>query len=207
MKHKIWSDKDSVFYRKLFSLVLPIAFQQFMLAAVSASDALMLGFVNQDSLSSVSLAGQITFVFNLFMGGLTMGTSILAAQYYGKGDMISIEKIFAYVIKVSFLISATFFLAALFIPKTLMCIFTNEPQLIASGIVYLRVVSLSYLFTGISQIYLCILKNTGCAVKSMVIGSTAVIINIFLNTALIYGLMFSLRWGLQVRHWQHLFQS
>lgn len=68
MKHKIWSDKDSVFYRKLFSLVLPIAFQQFMLAAVSASDALMLGFVNQDSLSSVSLAGQITFVFNLFYG-------------------------------------------------------------------------------------------------------------------------------------------
>lgn len=104
--------------------------------------------------------------------------------------MISIEKIFAYVIKVSFLISAPFFLAALFIPKTLMCIFTNEPQLIASGIVYLRVVSLSYLFTGISQIYLCILKNTGCAVKSMVIGSTAVIINIFLNAALIYGLMF-----------------
>ena len=39
-----------------------------------------------------------------------------------------------------------------------MCIFTNEPQLIGSGIVYLRVVSLSYLFTGISQIYLCILK-------------------------------------------------
>ena len=65
-----------------------------MLAAVSASDALMLGFVNQDSLSAVSLAGQVTFVFNLFMGGLTMGTSILAAQYYGKGDVTAIEKIF-----------------------------------------------------------------------------------------------------------------
>ena len=116
MKPKIHNDRNAAFYKKLFSLVLPIAFQQFMLAAVSASDALMLGFVNQDSLSAVSLAGQITFVFNLFMGGLTMGTSILAAQYYGKGDMISIEKIFAYVIKVSFLISAIFFLATLFIP-------------------------------------------------------------------------------------------
>lgn len=83
----------TVFYRKLFASVLPIAFQQFMLAAVSASDALMLGVVNQDALSAVSLAGQITFVFNLFMGGLTMGTSILAAQYYGKGDRKSIEKI------------------------------------------------------------------------------------------------------------------
>lgn len=39
MKPKKWSDKDTVFYKKLFLLVLPIAFQQFMLAAVSASDA------------------------------------------------------------------------------------------------------------------------------------------------------------------------
>ena len=85
--------KNSIFYQKLFSLVLPIAFQQFMLAAVSASDALMLGFVSQNALSAVSLAGQITFVFNLFRGGLTMGTRMVAAQYYGKGDFISIEKI------------------------------------------------------------------------------------------------------------------
>ena len=106
MKSQNLGGGNAGFYRKLFSLVLPIAFQQFMLAAVSASDALMLGFVSQDSLSAVSLAGQITFVFNLFMGGLTMGTSILAAQYYGKGDTLSIEKIFAYVTKVSFLISA-----------------------------------------------------------------------------------------------------
>lgn len=196
MRTKIWKGKNAVFYQKLFSLVLPIAFQQFMLAAVSASDALMLGFVNQNSLSSVSLAGQVTFVFNLFMGGLTMGTSILAAQYYGKGDTSSIEKIFAYVTKVSFLISAAFFLSALFIPETLMRIFTNEPQLIAGGIVYLRIVAVSYLFTGISQIYLCILKNTGCAVKSMVIGSTAVVINIFLNAALIFGLLFFPKMGI-----------
>ncbi len=56
-----------------------------MLAAVSASDALMLGFVNQDSLSAVSLAGQVTFVFNLFMGGLTMGTSIFGRTILREG--------------------------------------------------------------------------------------------------------------------------
>ncbi|MBS5604870.1 MAG: MATE family efflux transporter [Enterocloster asparagiformis] len=182
--------ENTVFYKKLFTLVLPIAFQQFMLAAVSASDALMLGFVNQDALSAVSLAGQVTFVFNLFMGGLTMGTSILAAQYYGKRDVPSIERIFAYVTSVSFLISVVFFLASLVFPSALMKIFTGEPQLISDGSVYLRAVSSSYLFTGISQIYLCILKNTGGAVKSMAIGSSAVVINIFLNAALIFGLFF-----------------
>lgn len=196
MKTQSLGGSNAIFYRKLFALVLPIAFQQFMLAAVSASDALMLGFVSQDSLSSVSLAGQITFVFNLFMGGLTMGTSILAAQYYGKGDTLSIEKIFAYVTKVSFLISAVFFLTSLFIPELLMRIFTPEPQLIVGGRTYLRIVAASYLFTGISQIYLCILKNTGYAVKSMIIGSTAVVVNIFLNAALIYGLWFFPKMGI-----------
>lgn len=190
MESKMLGGENTVFYKKLFTLVLPIAFQQFMLAAVSASDALMLGFVNQDALSAVSLAGQVTFVFNLFMGGLTMGTSILAAQYYGKRDVPSIERIFAYVTSVSFLISVVFFLASLVFPSALMKIFTGEPQLISDGSAYLRAVSSSYLFTGISQIYLCILKNTGGAMKSMAIGSSAVVINIFLNAALIFGLFF-----------------
>ena len=44
------------FYKKLMTLVIPIAFQQFMLAAVSASDAVMLGAVSQNALSAVSLA-------------------------------------------------------------------------------------------------------------------------------------------------------
>lgn len=196
MKSQILSGKNSVLYHKLFSLVLPIAFQQFMLAAVNASDALMLGFISQDSLSAVSLAGQITFIFNLFMGGLTMGTSILAAQYYGKNDMKSIEKIFAYVTKVSFLISTIFFLVSFFIPEILMRIFTQDSQLIAGGIVYLRIVAISYLFTGISQIYLCVLKNTGYAVKSMIIGSTAVVINIILNAVFIFGLFFFTEMGI-----------
>ncbi len=181
--------KDAAFYHKLVTLVFPIAFQQFMLAAVNASDALMLGRLNQDALSAVSLAGQVQFVFNLFMGGLTVGTSILAAQYYGKGDTTSIEKIFAYVIKISVAISAVFFFAALLFPRGLMRIFTPEAILIENGIGYLRIVAISYLLTGISQIYLCVLKNTGYALKSTVISSTTVVMNILLNAVLIFGLL------------------
>lgn len=68
------------FRKKLLSLVLPITFQQFMLAVVSASDALMVGAIGQDLLSAVSLASQITFVYNLFLAAMTIGTSMFAAQ-------------------------------------------------------------------------------------------------------------------------------
>ena len=60
-----------------------------MLALVSASDAFMLGFISQDSLSAVSLAGQIMFIYTLFQFALTGGANIFAAQYYGKGDIQS----------------------------------------------------------------------------------------------------------------------
>ena len=49
--------QNKEFNKKLLSLVLPIAFQQFMLNLVSASDALMLGVIGQSELSAVSLAG------------------------------------------------------------------------------------------------------------------------------------------------------
>lgn len=41
----------------------------------------------------------------------------------------------------------------------LMRIFTNDPVLIRGGSLYLRVIAVSYLLTGISQMYLCILKT------------------------------------------------
>lgn len=174
--------------KQLLTLVFPIAFQQFMLALVSASDALMLGVLSQDFLSAVSLAGQITFVENLFFATMTIGLSMLAAQYWGKKDKSAVERIFAYVMKITTIVSFLFFLAALCIPNVLMKIFTNEQSLIVGGTVYLRTVSLSFLLSGISQIYLCTFKNTSKAAKSSIISSVCVVINILLNTFLIFGL-------------------
>ena len=179
--------KSYDFTKKLLTLVFPIAFQQFMLALVSASDALMLGMLTQDSLSAVSLASQVTFVENLFLMAMTIGLSMFAAQYWGKGDKGAVERIFAYVMKVTAAVSFLFFLAGMCVPGYLMRVFTNELPLIEGGRVYLRTVSLAFLLTGISRVYLCILKNTGKAAKSSVISSVSVVVNIILNAIFIFG--------------------
>lgn len=177
-----------IFYRKLRGLVFPIAIQNVMTALVSASDAFMLGFVSQTSLSAVSLATQIQFVHNLFMLALTIGATTLAAQYWGKGDTDSVEEILAIVLKISMAVSVVFFIAAMFFSGFLMRIFTNDIKLIQAGIPYLRIVSVSYLFMGFSQIYLCIMKNSGRTAKSTIYGSVAVVINIGFNVIFIFGL-------------------
>lgn len=118
------------FYKKLAVLVLPIAVQNLMTALVSASDALMLGFLDQSLLSAVSLATQVQFVLNLFYAALTIGSTVLAAQYWGKGDFRSVEKILAAALKSALLISVVFFFAALAVPELLMKIFGLNAVLI-----------------------------------------------------------------------------
>lgn len=145
-----------VFTRKLISLVMPIAFQQFMLALVSASDALMLGVISQDSLSAVSLAGQVTFIHSLLLEAMTIGLSLIAAQYWGKGDIPAVERIFAFVTKVTTVISLIFTLSALLLSGMLMRIFTNDLVLIWRGSLYLRVIAAFVLKLPVLAVYFII---------------------------------------------------
>ena len=74
----------------------------------------MLGMLSQDALSAVSLAGQAMFVFNLFLSAFSMGTSMIAAQYWGKGNRKAVEKALAFVLRASLLVSLLFFRRAVF---------------------------------------------------------------------------------------------
>ncbi len=176
------------FFRQLRAVVLPISFQQFMLAALSAADALMLGYLSQEALGAVSLAAQIQFILNLILAACTIGLSMFAAQYYGKGDSGSVEKFLGISLRTAAAASLLFSAAALLIPEILMKIFTPEAVLIEKGAEYLRTVSPAFFLCGISQIYLCILKNCGQAGRSMLISSAAAVLNAVLNVLLIFGL-------------------
>lgn len=176
------------FWAKLLPLVFPIAFEQLMYSFVSASDALMLGFLDQASLSAVSLAAQVQFVFSLFMSGLSSGGSILAAQCWGRGQREQVERVYAILLRAAVLVGGVFFGAAFCAPRMIMRFFTPDPQLIELGSQYLRIVSLTYLSSSINQCNMCIMKNTGRAPRASLIGSTCVVINLGLNAVLIFGL-------------------
>ena len=179
--------KNNEFRTKLLKLVIPITLQNFMLALVSVSDTVMMGFLNQNSLSAVSLAGQVQFVLCLFVFAVTGGVSILAAQYWGIKDRDSVEKILGIGFKLIAPISMLFTLIAFIFPEMLMKCFASDDALISIGAGYLRMVAPSYFFIGISQLYLCIMKNCGSVSKSSLISSAGVILNIILNFLLIFG--------------------
>ena len=174
--------------KEIVRLALPIALQQFMTALVGACDAIMLGKLSQDAMSAVSLATQVTFVFNLFMFAFMAGENMFVAQYYGKGDYTGISQVFSLVTKICGCIAVVFLVGTLFFPEQLMRILTNEETLIVLGSEYLRVIGISYVFSGIAQTFLVIMKNCGAVNMSTLINGVMVILNIALNAVFIFGL-------------------
>ena len=174
--------------KEIVRLALPIALQQFMTALVGACDAIMLGKLSQDAMSAVSLATQVTFVFNLFMFAFMAGENMFVAQYYGKGDYTGISQVFSLVTKICGCIAVVFLAGTLFFPEQLMRILTNEKTLIVLGSEYLRVIGISYVFSGIAQTFLAIMKNCGAVNMSTLINGVMVILNIVLNAVFIFGL-------------------
>ena len=187
---KIKMSQSKSLFKQLSGIVAPIAFQYLMSSLVTASDAFMLGFLDQDSLSASSLAGQISFVFSLFYGAFVFGLTVLAAQYWGKGDKKTAEEVLAITMRYSLFVGLIFTFATALIPKQIMMIFTSDSTLINAGAKYLRVVSLSYVLTGFTQAYFGMMKVCGRAKLSSLIGSLSVVINIILNALLIFGIGF-----------------
>ncbi len=178
---------DKQFYRSFFAVVVPIAIQNLINSAVGMADTLMLGFVSQTAMASNSLAGQIHFILNMFYSGLAAGTTMLAAQYWGRQNMKAIEHILAIGVKLAAAVGVLFFVATVFFPAQLMRIYTNGPSMIEAGAAYLQIVGWSYLFMGLSHPYLSILKSVERAKISTLINSSALLINVVLNATFIFG--------------------
>lgn len=177
------------------AIALPVALQNLMLALVGASDALMLGRLSQNAVSAVSLANQVSFIMNLFIGSVVGGCSILISQYYGKKDYGAIKKLMSMGIQLSGLVSILFFVATAFFSESLMRLYTPDSDLIAIGGEYLRIVSWSYLFAGLSQIYLMVMKIADRASTSAAISVLTVVIDMTADLFLIYGLAGAPRLG------------
>ena len=180
--------RNDPFYRQIFRLTLPIVIQNLLSAAVSSADVVMLNSVGQSAISAVSLAAQYANVIFMIFYGLGTGATMLSAQYWGKQDIHAIELIEGIALRFSVAISSIFTLGALTVPQLMMKLFTNDPELIALGTAYLRIVSLSYLFWSVSEIYLAALRSVERVTISTVLNALALGLNVGLNAVFIFGL-------------------
>ena len=169
-------------------LAFPIMIQNLISTLVNSADTIMLGYESQTAMAASSLANQYTFVLFCFYYGLSAGTSVLCAQYWGKGDKQTVERILGLASRAVILISLIFFSISFFFPGAIMRLFTSSPETIHEGIRYLRVLSFSFIFMGFSQIFVSALRSVGKVVFPSVIYVVSLLVNVLLNATFIFGL-------------------
>ncbi|MBQ5782080.1 MAG: MATE family efflux transporter, partial [Oscillospiraceae bacterium] len=179
--------KDKSFYTRVLAIAIPMALQNLINVGVSLLDTVMLGQLGEVAMSASSLSGQIGFTYMIMNLGLTAGAGVLTSQYWGRNDPASIRKVMTMTYKISMVLAAIFTVLALFIPQQLMSIFTNEADVIASGIVYTRIMAFSYFISGFTMTSFSILRTVGTVKISLYTYCISFFVNIFFNYALIFG--------------------
>ena len=176
------------FLKYASTLAFPIMLQNLIGTLVNIADTVMLGYVSQTAMSASSLANQYTFILFCLYYGMATGTSVLCAQYWGKGDKKTVEKILGLAERISLIISLIFFVISFTMPTAIMKIFTNSPDTIAAGSEYLKVISFSFLFMGFSQIFMSSLRSIGKIMLPSVTYIVSLCVNVLCNASFIFGL-------------------
>ncbi len=177
------------YFKGLVTLAIPIIIQNFVASALNAIDVIMIGQMGDTAVASVGLANQITFLTNFLIFGITSGSAIFAAQFWGKQDVIHIRKVLGAALIMAIGGSLLFTLFGTLLPRTALSIYSSDPAVIELGSGYLRLVAFSYPFLGASFAFSSILRSTGQVRLPVAVSVMAIIVKTGLSYILIFGLL------------------
>lgn len=176
------------FLTLLFKIALPIILQNFLSSFVNMLDTVMVGQLGSTDIAAVGLGNQIFWVMSIVLFGIVSGGSIFIAQYWGKKDLDGVCRTMGIILTAAFVVTVLFFCGAFFAPEICISIYSKDPEVIRRGSIYLRWVSPSYLFTGLSIAVGHALRSTERVKLPMVATVVSVILNGTLNFVLIFGI-------------------
>ena len=179
--------KDRELKNAILSIGVPVALQNMLTSLLNMIDTVMIGSLGDGAVAAVGLANQWFFIFNLVIFGIVSGSSIYVSQFYGKGDFENMQVPVAYSVTLCFFVSLIFGFLALFAPRFVMSLFTNDAVTIETGIPYLRIASLSYFMMALSLPIANAMRAADAALIPLAVTGSALLINTGLNYVLING--------------------
>ena len=181
------------FYKAAFLIALPIMVQNGLTSFVNLLDNLMVGSLGTESMTAVSIANQLLFVYQLTVFGGVSGAGIFTAQFYGKGDNDGIRYTMRFKLIITVLLA--FAAAALFSTNggRLIELFLHEDEVTnvalcrTEALAYLQIMLFTVFPFALTQVYGDTLRGCGHTVVPMTAGVAAILTNLVFNYILIFG--------------------
>lgn len=178
---------SSSFAKTFIHLFLPVATQNLFFNLIGIFDVLMVGQLGDVSVAAVGLAGQFFFLLNVTLFGITSGSAVFVAQYWGARDLPNLRRVLGLSLALCVGISAAFAVVALAFPAVVMEVYTRDAAVVALGSAYLRRIGWSYVFTGITTAFATAVRSSGNTRLPMLVSVSMFSVNTVLNYGLIFG--------------------
>ncbi|GHV70055.1 MATE family efflux transporter [Spirochaetia bacterium] len=178
---------DRVFYKNLFIISFPIMLQNLVNSLVNMLDTVMIGQLGTVEIAAVGLGNQVFFLYNLTLFGICSGASIFTAQFWGKRDLRGIRMNTGFCLILSLSVALIFTAAALTVPGRLIGFYSEDPEVIKAGAVYLKTLAPAFIPFAINIVMVLALRSVERLRLAVVSTVIALSMNAVLNYLLIFG--------------------
>lgn len=182
--------ENAAFWKTLLVVAVPAAIQGIVALSVNMLDNIMVGRLGDVALASVSLGNQFAVVMNFVLNGIGGGAAVLISQYRGKGELSMVRGSFSVLMQFAVALALLLTGFVFCFPRFAMHIFTSDPDLIAVGAGYVRIVSLSFLLFAVSNTLVILFRWSEITRIGVVVSFLSLFVNLFFNWLLIFG-----HWG------------
>lgn len=184
-KFKLVTDKK--FYKRVLSIMLPVALQQAINMGVNMLDTIMLGQFGEVQISASSLANQYYNFFTIFCMGIIGGSSVLAAQYWGAREVEKVRQTFNMALRMALTLASVFAVLTWCFPAQIMSIYTSEAHVVEQGVRYLRITTFVFIIHGTSLVAAQLMRSVGQAQLGLIVSCVSFVVNLIANYAFIFG--------------------
>lgn len=185
---------DKAFYRRVFSIAIPIIIQNGITNLVNLLDNIMVGQLGAPAMSGVAVVNQFIFIYNLCLFGANSGAGIFTAQFHGSKDHEGVRATFRFKLIIALILTVLGGVVFSMFPQQLIRLFLQGEatpqeleQTMTHGLSYVQVAIWGLLPFAVCNSYATTLRECGQAKIPMLSGIAAVLTNLALNYVFIFG--------------------
>ena len=188
--------KDPEFYKRVFKLALPIAFQSLITTGVNMLDNIMVGQLQDEKITAVAQANVFIGIYHILCMGLGMGASVLVSRYWGMKNSENgnkeeaghaLKQTVTLMLRLTIGLAAVFAIVTALVPRFIMSIYTDNPVVMEFGANYFRYSIPTYFFLGVSLVTTIVLRSVGQVKLPMLVSIGAFFVNMGANYTFIFG--------------------
>ncbi len=178
---------DGSIIKSIIFLSVPIIIANLLQTAYQLIDTFWVGRVGAHAVAAVSISFPIIFLIISLGGGLGIAGTVLVAQYKGRNDQKSVDKVSEQTLLMMITIGVVLSFAGYFLTPLLIKMMGAEPDVFTGAVAYLRISFTGMVFIFGYFVFQSLLRGFGDAKTPMYIVLMTVALNAVLDPLFIFG--------------------